>query len=192
VSLYMCVCVCVLAVGYRCVALATTSNHHHGPTYLAIRLCRLSPPEPESELEARISLLYHLRDEEMILDSMVSVCPAAGASVPKIDTTDSVVTMGSAIVDSCVGELDSTLPCPEADDRWIQLGAKPRAPPPAGSAPAQGVSWSAPHRAKYGGKHRSRASPPLVPQFTTNNKYSILDVHDFPPLTDHNIPTAHN
>lgn len=64
-----------------------------------------------SELEGRISILYQLKDEERILDSLV--------------------TMGPAVTTTIAVELDSTIPCSDVTaaqtaDHWTQLGAKPK------------------------------------------------------------------
>jgi len=105
-----------------------------------------------TELEGRISVLYQIRDDELILDSLCSVCPDAMASAPKAISTDSEVSVGCAATVSAVCELDSTVPCLEATDRWAQQGAKLKHPPPTSSTPGP---WITACRGKHGGKLRS-------------------------------------
>ncbi|KAG7278747.1 hypothetical protein CRUP_008359 [Coryphaenoides rupestris] len=75
------------------------------------------PSEKVTELEGRISVLHQIRDDELILDSLFSVCPDAVASAP-----EAKVSVGRDAAVSAVCELDSTVPCLEATDRWAQQG----------------------------------------------------------------------
>ncbi|KAG7266726.1 hypothetical protein CRUP_006272 [Coryphaenoides rupestris] len=75
-----------------------------------------------TELEGRISVLHQIRDDELILDSLFSVCPDAVASAPEAVSTDSEVSVGRdgpAYLRLCV-ELDSH--CPMS---WRLLTAGP-------------------------------------------------------------------
>jgi len=130
-------------------------------------------------------VLYQIRDDELILDSLFSVCPDAVASAPEAISTDSEVSVGRAAAVSAVYELDSIVPCLEATDRWAQQGAKPKHPPLTSSTPGP---WITACRGKHGGKLRPRSHPPHAPQITTSNTFSILDVCTFPPLPVHNTP----
>lgn len=65
-----------------------------------------------SELEERISILYQIKDDERILDSLIAI--------------------GPTITTTTTGELDSTVSCvdfaaAQAADHWTQLGANPKA-----------------------------------------------------------------
>ncbi|KAF3856900.1 hypothetical protein F7725_017623, partial [Dissostichus mawsoni] len=106
-----------------------------------------------SELEGRISMLYQIRDDEQILDSLVTIGPAATTT-------------------AC--ELDDTVPWMDVaarSDHWSQLGAKP--------TPSQREPWTDVRRGKQRGKLICRPTPPRALQLT--NGYSILGEEDFPP-----------
>jgi len=62
-----------------------------------------------AELEGRISVLHQIRDDELILDSLLSICTDAVAPAPEAVSTDSEVSVGRAAATSAVRELDS---CP--------------------------------------------------------------------------------
>ncbi|KAK1893182.1 Ice nucleation protein [Dissostichus eleginoides] len=109
-----------------------------------------------SELEGRISVLHHIRDDEEMLDSLITMGPAGTTTAsldslitmgPTATTTaslDSLITMGptattTASLDSLItmgptatrtaGELDSTVPWMSVaarSDHWIVLELSPR------------------------------------------------------------------
>ncbi|KAI9547175.1 hypothetical protein NQZ68_019996 [Dissostichus eleginoides] len=127
-----------------------------------------------SELEGRISMLYQIRYDEQILDSLVTFGPAAASTT------------------AC--ELDSTVPWIDVAgraDHWSQLGAKPK--DPVSSTLSQKEPWTDVRRRTHHGTHRGklicRPTPPRALQLT--NGFSILDEEDFPPLAAHRTqPTA--
>ena len=119
-----------------------------------------------SELEGRISVLYQIQHDEQLLDSLVTMGPAAASST--------------------ASEMDSTVPCldlsaAQPPNHWIKLGAKPKAP--ASSTPSQKELWTAARRGKHSGKLLSCLHPLQALQLT--NAFSILEEQDFPPLTSH-------
>ncbi|KAK1901178.1 Frizzled-1 [Dissostichus eleginoides] len=117
-----------------------------------------------SELEGRISMLYQIRDDEQILDSLVTIGPAATTT-------------------AC--ELDDTVPWMDVaarSDHWSQLGAKP--------TPSQREPWTDVRRGKHRGKLICRPTPPRALQLT--NGYSILGEEDFPPRRLWTSPSEEN
>ncbi|KAI9543576.1 hypothetical protein NQZ68_008623 [Dissostichus eleginoides] len=169
-----------------------------------------------SELEGRISVLHHIRDDEEMLDSLITMGPAGTTTAsldslitmgPTATTTaslDSLITMGptattTASLDSLItmgptatrtaGELDSTVPWMSVaarSDHWTVLGAKPKAP--VSSTPSQKEPWMDARRGKHSGKLTCRPTPPQALQLT--NQFSILDEEDFPPLAGLRPPST--
>lgn len=130
-----------------------------------------------SELEKRISILYQLREEEQLLDSLVTV--------------------GRVVTTTEAAELDSTVRCfdtvaDQPQDHWTQLGAKPKSL--ASSTPSHSEPWIAAGKGNHGGKLLSRSSPKLFsrsspPQdLQLSSRFSILDERDFPPLSRQHTP----
>ncbi|KAI9532980.1 hypothetical protein NQZ68_027452 [Dissostichus eleginoides] len=119
-----------------------------------------------SELEGRISVLHQIRDDEEMLDSLITMGPTATTTA---------------------GELDSTVPwmgVAARSDHWTVLGAKPKAP--VSSTPSQKEPWMDARRGKHSGKLTCRPTPPQALQLT--NQFSIRDEEDFPPLADPLFP----
>ncbi|KAJ8346832.1 hypothetical protein SKAU_G00282330 [Synaphobranchus kaupii] len=147
-----------------------------------------------SELEGRISILYQIKEEERILDSLFTVGPAVTTTGARdLDSTDSLITSGPAVTTTAAGELDSTVSClavaaTQAADLWTQLGAKPKAS--VSSTPAHKEPWTAARRGKHGAKSLSRPHPPLALQLANKNTFSILDKLNFPPLARRRIPSS--
>ncbi|KAK1878943.1 Transcription elongation factor GreA [Dissostichus eleginoides] len=121
-----------------------------------------------SELEGRISVLHQIRDDEEMLDSLITMGPTATTTA---------------------GELDSTVPwmgVAARSDHWTVLGAKPKAP--VSSTPSQKEPWMDAHRGKHSGKLTCRPTPPQALQLT--NQFSIRDEEDFPPLAGLRPPST--
>ncbi|KAK1878082.1 Epsin-2 [Dissostichus eleginoides] len=137
-----------------------------------------------SELEGRISVLHHIRDDEEMLDSLITMGPAATTTA----SLDSLITMGPTATRT-TGELDSTVPwmgVAARSDHWTVLGTKPKAP--VSSSPSQKEPWIDARRGKHCGKLTCRPTPPQALQLT--NQFSILDEEDFPPLAGLRPPST--
>ena len=96
-----------------------------------------------SELEGKIAVLYQIKDDEQLLDSLV--------------------TTGPAFTSSTAGEMVLTVPClnlsaTQPPNHWFKLGAKPKAP--ATSTPSQKEPWTTAHRGKHSRKLLSCLHPP--------------------------------
>uniref|UniRef100_UPI0037E7AD0B general transcription factor II-I repeat domain-containing protein 2A-like n=1 Tax=Semicossyphus pulcher TaxID=241346 RepID=UPI0037E7AD0B len=95
-----------------------------------------------SELEGRISILFQSKDDEQILDSLVTLGPAATTSTAE--------------------ELDSTVQCGDiasahASGYRSQLGAKPKVP--VSSTPSQREPWITAQKSKHASCSSASGSP---------------------------------
>jgi len=145
--------------------------------------------EKITELEGRISTLYHIQEAEQLLDTItfgpaitITTCtrepdtrlPAATAEVAA--PPESSVTAHLRPADS------PPPPTSIPDDSWLRLGAKPKAL--VSSTPFHHESWKLVGGV---GRGRGRRSPPASHNYNHNiqleNKYELLNLHDFPPLT---------
>eukprot|EP00064_Thunnus_orientalis_P005062 superscaffoldBa00000482_g5075 len=106
----------------------TPKNEKYTPMeFKTLNKNNLLPDERKTlELEGRVSILCQLRDEEQILNSLI--------------------TMGPTVTTTTARELDSTVPCldvaaAQAADQWTQLGPKPKAL--VNSTPSQREPWTA-------------------------------------------------
>ncbi|KAJ8333837.1 hypothetical protein SKAU_G00411560 [Synaphobranchus kaupii] len=134
-----------------------------------------------AELEGRISVLYQIKDDELLLDSLIGAGP--GTVAPNVTG----------------GEFDTTVPwnrpnsiavCPDAalvqpDNRWTLQEARPK--PAASSTPSRVESWSVVGRGKHGGKRSVYLPPPQ--DVLLENKFDILGEQDFPSLAGQSQPS---
>ncbi|KAJ8349409.1 hypothetical protein SKAU_G00245390 [Synaphobranchus kaupii] len=104
-----------------------------------------------NELEGRISNLYSIREDEILIDSL-----AAASRI--VEATD----------------LESSAPCfpPAADrDRGTELGAKPKSP--ACSTPIVSAPWSTVPTGRRRGRRTGRPLP--REKLSLENRYQVLD-----------------
>ncbi|KAL7371653.1 hypothetical protein ABVT39_002793 [Epinephelus coioides] len=128
-----------------------------------------------TELEQRISSLHQIREAELQMDTIIfgpaqsespsATCPVTDAASP---LAFDVTAPGPA----------AAVPSPNTnpDDTWIQQGAKPKFLP--SSTPCEPASWTpvAPRRKRCPPPHAEHHNIQL------ENRYNILNVHDFPLL----------
>ncbi|CAJ1064735.1 hypothetical protein NQZ68_016782 [Xyrichtys novacula] len=154
-----------------------------------------------AQLERRISDLHWIRNEEKLLDSVITF--GAGPPVKsELDSTIPVWDAGSPAASVCQpspgpGDTPASIgpaawgpPHLQPDDRWLLLGAKPKRVPAAAldftphprnrvrSFTPQQVPWSSVPARKAGG-----TSPQLPGELQLSNRYEVLSLEDFPPLT---------
>ncbi|KAG9260322.1 hypothetical protein AMEX_G26567 [Astyanax mexicanus] len=107
-----------------------------------------------AELEGRISVLYQIKDDEDLLDSMLA--------------TSQVISAG----------LDGSLPraaapAAQEEEHWPRLGAKPKAAKVCSSTPRQAEPWSIVGGGWRGG--RRSALPEYRRNIGVSNKFSMLE-----------------
>ncbi|CAJ1061364.1 uncharacterized protein LOC121645396 isoform X2 [Xyrichtys novacula] len=154
-----------------------------------------------AQLERRISDLHWIWNEEKLLDSVVTL----GAGPPvnsELNSTIPVWDANSPAASVCqpspgpgdtlasTGPAASGPPHLQRDDRWLLLGAKPNCVPAAAldftphprhrlrSSTPQQAPWSSVPARKAGG-----TSPQLPDELQLSNRYEVLSLEDFPPLT---------
>ncbi|KAJ8364979.1 hypothetical protein SKAU_G00138100 [Synaphobranchus kaupii] len=134
-----------------------------------------------AELEGRISVLHQIKDDELLLDSLIAAGP------------------GTVARNVTGGEFDATVPWnrpnsiavyPDAapvqsDNRWTLQGARPKAA--ASSTPSRVETWSVVGRGKHGGKRSVYLPPPQ--DVLLENKFDILGEQDFPSLAGQSQPS---
>ncbi len=136
-----------------------------------------------SDLEGRISTLYQLRDEERLIDTLVTVgAPKTNSYTGMMDTTVPCADVATS------QPAETTVPCTDVAtsqpaDHWSKMGAKPKFL--ASSTPSQDSRWTTASRGKHGGKLHHHSPP--AQHLRLSNKFSILNEQDFPPLIDHHV-----
>lgn len=156
--------------------------------------CRLLS-QKVAELHGRVSMLQQIKEDEILLDSMM--CPASPTSAPGLDPSESdlEIQIGPAAPATVSQEeraLDMTVPMALRTAAAPVMSTEatrndnvpmPSAQPRLCSTP---LPWSTVSRRKDKNKTHPRSKPlnpsvhaALIP---TSNRYSLLDLNDFPTL----------
>lgn len=162
-----------------------------------------------AELERRISDLYWIRNEEKLLDSVITLGAGTPVNIAALDSTipatDAALLALVSVAPASVSQLASglggtpastglTASAPpshlQSDDHWLFLGAKPKLVSAATldftPNPRCRAHSSTPRHEPWSvasGKKACKTSPQPICELQLSNRYDLLSMDDSPPLT---------
>lgn len=162
-----------------------------------------------AELERRISDLYWIRDEEKLLDSVITLGAGPPVDAAKLDSTipatdaappvpgKAATAFASQLVagpGGAIAPAGQVASVPQShlqpDDHWFLLGAKPKLLPAAAldftpdprRRALSSTLWHQPWQSVADDRKGRRTSPQPPCEIQLSNRYDILSLQDFPPL----------
>ncbi|KAL7408522.1 hypothetical protein ABVT39_024831 [Epinephelus coioides] len=162
-----------------------------------------------AELERHISDLYWIRNEEKLLDSVITLGAGPPVNIAELDSTipatDNALLALASVAPASVSQLASSfvdtpastglaasapLSHLQRDDHWLFLGAKPKLVSAAvldfTPNPRCRVHSSTPRHEPWPvafGKKACTTSPQPICELQLSNRYDLLSMDDSPPLT---------
>ena len=140
--------------------------------------------EKITELEGRISILYHIQEAEQLMDTITfgpaitnTNCPREPDTRLPAATAEVAAPPESSVIAHLRPADSPPPPTSIPDDSWLRLGAKPKSL--VSSTPSHHESWKL---VGGDGRGRGRQSPPAPHNYNYNiqleNKYELLNLHD--------------